>query len=153
GTVLDVSYVGSLGRHLLWVRPLNAIPFGSNFKASNLDTTAGNRPLPPQFLRPTVGYNNISLTEPASSSNYHSLQVTVNRRFQKGMQLGASWTWSKAMDFNDADGEQISSLVPVRIWNYSTATFDRTHNLRVNWVWDVPSPKSSNAFVRQTAGG
>jgi hypothetical protein len=153
GTVVDAAYVGSLGRNLLWVRPLNAIPFGANFKASNLDPTAGNRPLPPQFLRPTIGYNNINLTEPGSSSNYHSLQLTVNRRFQRGLQLGASWTWSKAMDYNDGDGEQISAQVPVRVWNYSIAGFDRTHNLRVNWLWDLPAPGWRNGLVRQTLGG
>ncbi len=153
GTVLDVGYVGSLGRNLLWARPLNAIPFGANFQRANLDPTAGNRPLPPQFLRPVVGYNNINLTESASSSNYHSLQVSVNRRFKSGLQMGGSWTWSKAMSYNDSDGEVISALVPVRVWNYAKATFDRTHNVRINWLWDVPAPRTAHQLVRAVAGG
>ncbi len=153
GTVLDVGYVGSLGRNLLWARPLNAIPFGANFQRANLDPTAGNRPLPPQFLRPTVGYNNINLTESASSSNYHSMQVSLNRRFKSGLQMGGSWTWSKAMSYNDGDGDVISALVPVRIWSYAKATFDRTHNLRINWLWDVPAPRSTNQVIRAVAGG
>ena len=118
-----------------------------------MDPTSGNKPLAPQFLRPIIGYNNISLTEPASSSNYHSLQVSVKRRFAKGLQIGGSWTWSKALDYNDADGDTISTLVPVRVWNYSTATFDRTQNLVVNWLWDVPGPRSSNRLVKETLGG
>jgi hypothetical protein len=152
GTVLDVGYIGSLGRHLLWVRPLNAIPFGTDFQAANLDKTAANKPLPPAFLRPIVGYNNINQTEPAGSSNYHSLQVTVNRRFQKGLQFGGSWTWSKALDYNDEDNQTISTLVPIRVWNYSMAAFDRTHNLRLNWLFDVPSPHG-NRVLRQALGG
>jgi len=57
------------------------------------------------FLRPVKGYNNINIREAAGSSNYHSLQLTVNPAFQRGLQFGASWTWSKAMDFNDEDGQ------------------------------------------------
>src|SRR5260370_41536082 len=30
-TLADVSYVGSLGRHLLWQRNLNPVPLGSHF--------------------------------------------------------------------------------------------------------------------------
>src|SRR5438552_4300113 len=71
-TVLDVAYVGSMGRHLLWARNLNAIPFGTNFKAANIDPTT-NKPYSPAFLRDYVGYNNITRIEPASSSNYNSM--------------------------------------------------------------------------------
>ncbi|MEX2261159.1 MAG: carboxypeptidase-like regulatory domain-containing protein [Bryobacteraceae bacterium] len=137
GTVLDIGYVGSLGRHLLWQRNLNAIPFGANFDPANLDPTT-NRPLPPAFLRQFTGYNNTNVREPGSSSNYHSLQVTANRRFARGVQFGASWTWSKAMGFNDNDNEGVSTLVPVRVWNYGLASYDRTHVLKLNWLWDVP---------------
>ena len=41
------------------------------------------------FLRPIPGYDNINLRECAASSNYHSLQVTANRRFARGLQFGA----------------------------------------------------------------
>ena len=44
-TVLDVAYVGALGRHLLDKRNLNALPYGYRFLAQNQDTTTG-RPLP-----------------------------------------------------------------------------------------------------------
>jgi len=45
-SVLDVSYVGSLGRHLAQSRSLNAVPYGTNFQASSIDPTTGNTPLP-----------------------------------------------------------------------------------------------------------
>jgi hypothetical protein len=138
GTVLDVGYSGSLGRHLMWQRNLNSIPFGANFDPRNADPTNTRVPLPQPFLRPMIGYNNINFREWASSSNYHSLQVSANRRFAAGMQFGGSWTWSKALDFNDNDTDGVSVLVPVRVWNYGLASFDRTHVLKVNWLWDVP---------------
>jgi hypothetical protein len=96
-------------------------------------------PLQSQFLRPLVGYGDVNIREYASSSNYHSLQVTVNRRFQHGFQMGGSWTWSKAMDYNSADTNNVSTLVALRVWSYGLSTYDRTHLLKVNWVYDLPS--------------
>jgi len=130
-TILDVGYVGSLGRNLLWQRNLNAIPFGQNFLPQN-------RGLQPAFLRPVVGYGDISIREPAGSSNYHSLQVSLNRRFARGLTYGVAYTWSKSHDYNSDDGNQVSALVPVRVWNYGLSTFDRTHVLKANWLYDLP---------------
>lgn len=138
GTVLDAAYVGSLGRHLLWQRNLNAVELGANFRPGNLDPTT-NRPYSANFLRPYLGYANINFREPASSSNYHSLQVTANRRFARGFEFGAAWTWSKTMDFNDSDSDEVSTLVPVRVWNYGLASFDRTHVMKINWLWEIPN--------------
>ena len=137
-TVLDVAYVGSLGRHLMWNRNLNSIPFGANFDRRNADPANPAVPLPPSFLRPYQGFNDINFREWAASSNYHSMQVTANRQFSRGLQFGASWTWSKALGYADTDTESVSALVPARIWNYGLASYDRTHVLTINWLWDVP---------------
>lgn len=96
-----------------------------------------------------MGYNDVNLREPGSSSNYHSLQVTANRRFARGLEFSAAWTWSKAMDFNDGDGDGVSTLVPVRVWNYGLAGFDRTHVFKLNWLWDVPNRPWANPVLRR----
>jgi hypothetical protein len=145
--VVDVAYVGSLGRHLLWQRNLNSVPFGTNFNPANLDKTT-NSPLSVAFLVPYVGYNSVNYREWAATSNYHSLQLTASRRFARGIEFGASWTWSKAMDYVDGDEGAVSTLVPVRVWNYGLAGFDRTHVLKVNWLWDVPKAPWTNPVVR-----
>jgi len=147
GTVVDAGYVGSLARHLLWARNINAIPFNTNFKPQANDATT-NRPLPPAFLRTYLGYNNINVVEPGSSSNYHSLQVTATRRYARRLQYGASWTWSKAMDFNDTDNAVVSTLTPVRVWNYGLASFDRTHVLKLNWLYDLPKTSFRNPLLK-----
>ncbi|MDQ6699449.1 MAG: carboxypeptidase regulatory-like domain-containing protein [Acidobacteriota bacterium] len=141
-TVVDVGYVGSLGRHLLWQRNLNAIPFGTNFSASANDPTT-NRPLPPNFLRPYPGYGDITLREPSGSSNYHSLQASANRRFSRNLQFQVSYTWSKSLDYTSDDGNNVSTLVPLRIWNYGLSTFDRTHVVKANWLYDLPGWKNA----------
>jgi hypothetical protein len=147
-TVLDVAYVGSLGRNLEWQRNLNTVPFGANFLPQNADPTDPRVPLPPNFLRPYVGYGNITHVEFASSSSYHSMQVSANRRFAEGLQFGFAWTWSKAMDYNSSDGEAVSNLVNRRVWNYGPSAFDRTHVVRVNWLYDVPNVRAPFALAR-----
>jgi hypothetical protein len=137
GTVLDVGYVGSLARHLLWRRNLNSIPFGANFDPRNIDPTT-NAPLAPAFLRAYTGYNNVSVAEQAGTSNYHSMQVTANRRFAHGLEFGVAWTWSKTLDYNEGDTDTVSTQVPIRVWNYRLATFDRTHIFKINYQWDLP---------------
>jgi hypothetical protein len=62
----------------------------------------------------------------------------VNRRFAKSVQYGVSWTWSKAMDYVDADNGAISTLINPTVWNYGKAGFDRTHVVKGNWMWDLP---------------
>jgi len=146
GTVLDVGYVGSAGRHLMWQRNLNPIPLGANFQPQNIDPTT-NRAYPQQFLAPYTGYSGLIYREWAASSHYHSLQVTANRRFTRGLQFGAAWTWSKAMDYNSGDQTTVSALVPVRIWNYGLSDFDRTHILKLNWLYDLPKIRAGNKFV------
>jgi hypothetical protein len=147
GTVLDVSYVGSLGRHLAWQRDLNYIPMGARFQAANIDSTTG-KVMDDKFLRPIAGFNNINRMENAGTSNYHSMQVTVNRRFTNGLQIGGAWTWSKAMTYVDSDTTNIAVLVPIRIWNYGMAGFDRTHVVKINFLWNLPKAPWRNPGAR-----
>ncbi len=146
-TILDAGYVGSLGRNLLWQRNLNTIPFGANFLPSSRDST-NNSVLSPNFLRPLPGWGDVNLREPAGSSNYHSLQVAANRRFSSRVQYGLSYTWSKSLDYNSDDGNNVSVLIPVRIRNYGLSSFDRTHVLKVNWLYDLPGLKSAPSVVK-----
>jgi len=150
-TVLDVAYVGSLGRHLSWVRNLNSIPFGTNFNPANLDPTTG-RALTSNLLRPIKGYSDVLFMETAGSSNYHSLQASANRRFTRGLQFGVSWTWSKAMEFAGGDTTAVSVLVPIRVWNYGPSGNDRTHVLRVNWLWAVPKTPWRHVAAKAVLG-
>ncbi len=153
GTVVDIAYVGNLGRHQLWKRDINPIPLGANFDPANEDPTRPGRPLTSSFLRPRVGHNNIRILEPAGSSHYHSLQVTAKRRFARGLQFGLSWTWSKAMDFNDNDANVITSLVDPRVRDYGPAGFDRTHVLKINYLWDIPEVRWDNPIAKYVVNG
>jgi hypothetical protein len=148
-TIVSAGYVFSLGRHLMWQRDLNSIPLGATQDPRNADPSNPKVALAASFLRPWRGLNGVLYREWASSSNYHSLQTTAQRRVARMLQMGVAWTWSKAMDYNSSDADPVTTLVSPRVWNYGLATFDRTHIFKANWIWDLPGagPKAGPAAL------
>jgi len=120
---------------------LNALNYGTRFLPASLDTTT-NSPLPDNFLRPLPGYGDIQYIEMASSSNYHFLQSQINKRFARGLQFGAAWTWSKARTLVNGNNDAVNPFLDFRMRNYGRAGFDRTHNLVVNCLYDIPKLSS-----------
>jgi hypothetical protein len=96
--------------------------------------------MPDVFLRRYVGYSGASLVNWGATSNYHALQMQVNRRFTRGLQLGASYTFSKWLNSVDYDDNSVpaSIFVNARHWQYGLSQLDRTNNLRINFQYDLP---------------
>jgi hypothetical protein len=138
GVIVDASYVGTLGRHLLAQENLNSIAANTTNLPFAQDPSNPGNALASQYLRPYLGYGDILYYDYVANSSYHSLQVTANRRFMKHLSGGVAWTWSKAMDYADNDTTNLSTLVSARVWNYGLAGFDRTHILKGNWIYELP---------------
>ncbi len=137
GTVLDVGYVGSVARHLMQRRSFNAVRYGTRFLPASIDSTAGT-PLPDNFLRPLPGYADIQYIELSSTSNYHSMQTQLNKRFSKGLQFGLAWTWSKSLNLVNNNGDAVNPFLDPRMRNYGKGNFDRTHNFVLNYLYSLP---------------
>lgn len=149
-TALDVSYVGSLGRHLGEMVQLNNVPYGAQLLARNLNPqSTNNSALPDNFFRPYPGYSGIPQQIFDGNSSYHSLQVEANRRFSRGLQFGVSYTFSKAMGYTDGDSTttsgqasgasyEVARYQDRKIWNYGLTTYDRPQILTFNVLYDVP---------------
>jgi hypothetical protein len=144
GIIADVKYVGSLSRHLGGRRNINTLPFGTRFQSQNIDSTTG-LPYLDNLLRPYPGFGNITMLERSLSSNYNSLQATLNRRFSTHLQFGVAYTYSKALDYGSDEraGSTPALLTGSRI--YGKSTFDQTHILAANWQYDLPSVNSGRA--------
>jgi hypothetical protein len=145
-TMLDVSYVSTLGRRLLGTRNLNTLPYGARFLAANQDPTNPGKPLPDSFLVPMPGFGTVTYRDCALSSNYHSLRVVANRRFAKGLQFGVAYVYSKTMDYSTSS----PIYRPIRVWNYGKSSMDQTHSMVINYIWDVPKASKlwPNPLVR-----
>lgn len=138
GTVVDVSYVGALSRHLQVSRNINAIPMYARFNAANTDPTRPGSPLPDNFFRPYGGYGDLNATYFSGTSNYNALQISANRRFASGLQFGLAYTFSKTLGTASADGGSLSPYFDARQRNYGLLSFDRTHALVINYMYDLP---------------
>ena len=136
-TVLDVAYVGTLGRHLGQSIDLNALPPGTRFLSTSKDSTGST--LADNFLRRYVGLGSVPFTEFSGTSNYNSLQISLTRRFTRGLSFGANYTWSKALDFSDTTTAGVANFAPLHAYNYGLASFDRDHALKINWLWSIPN--------------
>jgi len=125
-TLLTVAYIGDVTRHL------SARADSNQAYALSPGNTSGVLDLRPQPLAvpqqtQVNGY----------TSNYNALAVSLQRRYASGLQFLLSYTWSKAMDIVDGDNTDIENYYHPRV-TYSPATFDRTHNVQLSGIYDLP---------------
>jgi outer membrane receptor protein involved in Fe transport len=150
--LLDVGYVGSTGRKFPRLFSFNqaATPaFGGIYAAGSL-----GGPLFPGFGNlPAPGLGSL-LMESNSNSNYNSLQVSVNKRFSKGLQMLLSYTYSHSID--DYSGTDVSDITVTpgdlinQQKNYATSDFDRRHRFVANYLYSLPDLyRGSSAFGRK----
>ncbi|MDP2999481.1 MAG: carboxypeptidase regulatory-like domain-containing protein [Bryobacterales bacterium] len=142
GMILDVSYAGSISRHLLWERNINPVPAGARFMdehPENMDPTT-RRALPINFLRPYQGYADINLVEFGSTSSYNGLLASFNRRMTRGVMLGFSYSFSKALGTASTNTTTVSAFHPARRRNYGPLSYDLTHVASLRYTWTLPKP-------------
>ncbi|HKX26971.1 MAG TPA: hypothetical protein VJ302_04680, partial [Blastocatellia bacterium] len=77
---------------------------------------------------------------PYQTATYDAFQSTLNRRLSNST-FGVAYTWSKAINFADNDGGPRIQYYPEAIRNRGLAGYDRTHNLQIFGVWDLPFGK------------
>ena len=157
-TTLTVGYVGSRGLHLYAARDINPVePSLVNgvtvFGVPRGPTAAGIVSNP--RLNPAGAA--LSSEAPVGDSNYHSLQVGLNRRFSHGLQSQLSYTWSKCLD-NASGTYGLEGGIPWSnplngSFDHGRCLFDRPQVLRWSGVYALPFNR--NIFVKgwQMSGG
>jgi hypothetical protein len=123
---------------------VSAIPGASSFAATN-----------PDLLRSYRGYSGITQRFYEGWGTFHSLQLSVNRRFRNGFSFG----------FNDTISLSDHASIAPRLQHGAPGTFTtrddqaqaqtllgdntpRTHLLKANFVWDLPDLKSDQTAWR-----
>jgi hypothetical protein len=136
-----VTYSGSVTRHLEVVQNINVVPDEARF----LDRHPENRnpqnpasPLPSEFLRPYRGYQDINIRSHFGTSDYNGLQIQLNRRYIRGLQFSAAYTFGKTRGIADEDEAAISAVRPVHDWHYAPYASNQTQRLVVTYTWDIP---------------
>ncbi|MBZ5527388.1 MAG: TonB-dependent receptor, partial [Acidobacteriia bacterium] len=98
GVMAKLGYVGSHGTRLLEMAELNQAQLASPQNPIHGETT--NTVLNVGMRVPIVGFtpDGLRATETGGMSSYHGLEATVRKRLSHGLQLQASYTFSKTLD-------------------------------------------------------
>ncbi len=152
--VLEVAYVGNLGKNLLATRQLNNVPrqylstspvrdqatintltaqvsnpFYPQLPGTSLSGATTSRS---QLLYPYPQFTGVSNQTNEGYSWYQGLQTRFEKRMSQGFTVGVSWTWSKFMEatgfLNPTD------VSPERV----ISDQDRTHRVVTTGVWELP---------------
>jgi len=91
---------------------------------------------------------------------YDSLQTRLDRRFNKGLQVGVAYTFSKNMGIagnEDGDGSPAIGIPEYYDLNWARTTLDRTHNLQIHGIVELPFGRGkswvTNGFGAAILGG
>jgi hypothetical protein len=147
GVFAEVSYVSTLGRHLLRQPNINQIPFDLN--AAN-QALPSNQRVTNAALFPYKGYSNITQYRSDSTSNYNALQIYLNKR-KGNVFFTAGYTYAKALGDSSAQGDNPENYLD-RHYNYGPLSFDRRHAFIGTFVWALPRLAQQNAIVRTALG-
>ncbi|MFZ3339728.1 MAG: TonB-dependent receptor [Terriglobales bacterium] len=160
-TSLTIGYVGSHGYHEMIGIDANepfpvicpASPCPATYPSGFPAPLAGT-PVPAgSYYVPTTVRANPTLANTwtwfsLGTSNYHALQVDVNRRFSHGFSIRGIYTWSKALDDGDSLNATAAGNAPALASNpfdlradYGPATYDARNVGVINAVYTLPFGK------------
>ena len=146
--LLTLSYVGTKGHNLSRFTSPNGGLISTPILLSSPRLPLTILDLPPTVGstlggRAVPGLGAFDILENSATSNYHSLQLSAEKRLSRGFQFRSSWTWSHAIDdisdpFNGRGffylPQDISDLGAER----ASANFDVRHRLSGFLVWELP---------------
>ena len=178
--LLDIGYVGTRGLKLPQDRLINqlpdsALPLGDALRQLVPNPFFGQIAIGPlsqatvaraQLLRPYPQFQDLtSAANSWGSSNYHALQVKLEKRYSRGFTFLTSYTYSKMMDYSTGvfNGEALgtatgSGVGGIQNWNnlkaeYSPSSLDQTHRLIVNSVYEFPFFRAQKGWAGHVLGG
>jgi outer membrane receptor protein involved in Fe transport len=143
--LLEVGYVGSRGTKLLQVITLNQPVYNR----------AANVFVPPFGIALSTQKNiagGIQQVQSSSNSNYSSLQLSVTKRFSRGLQFLSAYTYGKSNDYySGGTVNELSAVAGDQFnWrtNYGPSDFDRRHRFVTSFVYDLPHVASDSSASR-----
>jgi len=101
------------------------------------------------FRAPYIGYNpNAADFKTVGISAYDALEAHVEKRLSHHFQLGASYTWSHALDEQSDIGLFFTGNDPLHLRNsWASADFDRTHVFSANFQVEVPNTAREHSLA------
>jgi hypothetical protein len=157
---LDVEMVGQHSFNTVRTVNINTVDIGAAFLAVNQDptkvsATPGGAALSTDLMRPLRGYGSVSMRQFNGWRTFHSLQMSVQRRFRDGISFGLNDTWvlydhaSAAPRLQHAaDGSYSVRSDQDQADKMFSAIIPNKHLLKGNFVWDLPDLKMSQPALK-----
>ena len=144
----DNSYfipAGSIPAGVTLHLPYGSVPSVSGPNPSDI-TLIGLRPYSSPLCAPTTGvgcapdgvpvFGSIFAMQPIANSAYNSFQALVRHNYSRGLQLLASYTWSKSLDNASSFEESLNPLNPAS--SRSLSLFDAEQRAVISYYWMLP---------------
>jgi hypothetical protein len=133
GTLATLSYVGASSHHLLVLEEANPAD-----PALCLSLGAACGPFDEQAARTQFGpaFGSVELQRTIANSSYHALETSLNHR-SHGLEMLASYTWSKSLDQSAGLPEPVNPLDPAL--SRGLSAFDLRHDLVTSFQYHVPT--------------
>lgn len=154
--VADLAYVGNKNRNNASNFELNAVPYGTtrvDLNPQNADPTRNNtQAADTDYLRPTPGFGNITERQWRGYADYHSVQLSVNRRLSRGFAWGVAYTGSTRKNRGTFDPFLPEDVQESR---YYTRNGSRPHVVSINYNYIAPNLSAvwDNVLVRGVFDG
>ncbi len=142
GMMLETSYVGNVGHHLLR-QP--------NINFPNLAGVAANPGYSPNYFNPYKGFTGIAQNRSDSNSNYNALQIYLSKR-TGSIAYTVGYTLAKALGDSGSNGSTLENWQSLQ-YNYGELSIDRRHAFVATVVWQLPTFTDRNIFLREAIGG
>ncbi|HMF56078.1 MAG TPA: carboxypeptidase regulatory-like domain-containing protein [Pyrinomonadaceae bacterium] len=156
-SVIEVAYVGTHADHLLRLVDINqAVPGARDAATAALranGTLTATQTASVNYVRPFLGYAGISDRRTNAHSSYNSLQVSFNKRFSRGLQLGAVYTWSKNLTDASTDRSDRPQDPLHPELERARSQFDRAHIFTTNFLYEFPFFNRRSDFLGTILGG
>ena len=158
--VMRLGYVGTRGRDLFQTVDGNPRVATNNVFISTAAPGSANNPCRVTVVDQTNCTRGIiRLRANEAESDYHSMQVSLEKRLSRGFSAGVHYTWSSFIDtaselFNPSGGEVAvaqNSFDPDD--DRARSTYDRPHRLSGNFVYELPFFRDQNGFAGHVLGG
>jgi hypothetical protein len=133
---------------------IDALP-GSTLTLKNIQDRSN---IMPAYAAAGFGPNVVAFLSNGNST-YHGASGQLQKRFTKGLQMTAAYTWSKLID--DTTAEVFSTVLsPRRVEDFqnlrkerAVSALDRTHRFVTAWIYELPWFRNEKGWTGTLLGG
>jgi hypothetical protein len=146
-TTVTFAYVGAMGRHFPFFQDANYPVFTANATTANVDA---RRP----YLTGT--FQSIGVLRSIVNTNYHSMQVSFDKRYAKNFVIKGYYTFSKALEGLQLQNESADPGVQNQMnlgLDRARSANDRRHNFVISGIWELKYANNLAAVPRAILSG